>query len=220
MTRNLTAEGKIYVHNDPMNHTDPFGLEDYAVAVRTDKRRSDEYAFIERGERLVGSGNVRMVNTGQDILTEMRGMANIERIDINSHGATGGVIGNDGLGGYDYQGLYVDHAASAISSTTHPGVASASELADAIISGNIDLANGGEINFFGYNTYYLADQVSSALSIARPDIRITGTFGSLYEENGTLKANGYYDYSGWNDGQFYTYQAGTVTNNTDEIDLP
>jgi hypothetical protein len=87
--------------------------------------------------------------------------------------------------------------------------ATTDQLADAISSGSINIAKGGEIVFFGCNNDAIASHLSYNLTErGRGDIRVTGATGSVSPTRGERSATTNRGYS------FNTYQNASYVSST------
>lgn len=68
-----------------------------------------------------------------------------------------------------------------------------------ISDGRINIANGGEIVFFGCYTDAIASHLAFSLKSTRPDIRVTGVNGGV-----SMERSGYA--FTWGSGQWNTFQ--------------
>ncbi len=154
-----------YVYNDPINGWDPFGLDRYGYY----STGSDSGAFQGRAVMGAGNSNTMGFANGRDLINSFKSSPNITRADIHSHGYYRGVIGAGNDNGF-YATLYGS-----------AGSATIADFALAVAYGEIDLATGAEINFFGCNSDILAKRLSEILDfVGRGDIKVTGASGPVY----------------------------------------
>jgi hypothetical protein len=177
---------------------DPFGWIRYGLAATG----GDTGAFRDRAEQGAGVANTRTFRSGQDIISTLKSLKDITQLDVHSHGFSGGIIGN----GWD-TGLYNS------SHTGGLGSASLSDLANAIIKGEIDVAKGASLNLFGCNNDSTAKQLSDLLTAGgRSDVLVTGAAGSVSPILPGETSAFTYDSSTGARKTFNTYQGGKLVN--------
>jgi hypothetical protein len=164
--------------------------------------------------------------TGEELLARAQNLSNavgtIGRLNIFAHAFMPGIIGYNSTS----EGLYIGDPGNVAAYHTrywqgHPpvydyyyynqllspaardrGARAVEELAQLIIDGRVNIANGGEIVFFGCFTDAIASHLAYALKDKRADIRVTGAIGSV-----SMERPGY-AYT-WGTGEWNTYKGDT-----------
>jgi RHS repeat-associated protein len=187
-----------YVANDPVNSWDPYGLIRYGLAAR-DSVVEDQNAFKARATKGAGRTNTRQFSYGSDALVILAMLPDITQLDIHAHGSANGV-GGLGTG----NGIYI---------TPHnPESRSVKQLADAILSGKIDIEPGGKIRSFACSTDPWAKELSRLLGEGgRGDISVTGGEGFVSPVGGNETTAFTYHPSTGKNLKFNTYKGGVKT---------
>ncbi len=198
-----------YVNNDPVNATDPTGMEEYSYAGKDEDDKSAENAFKDRAET-TGTDGATQWATGDELIQQFKDSPNIEQANIFSHGTSGGLIGEDGTNSGN-EGLYV------IPSNQHSAEAAyATDFTSAVQSGAIDLAQNATITLFACDSDRLAEVLSSNLGyVGRTDITVIGAQGNVApiisngREIGAITGQPYQ--------KFRSYKNGKIINSTRRI---
>jgi RHS repeat-associated protein len=178
----------------------------YSARYEANEHEGSNSVFDARArESTRNKNNVMHFRTGEELLARAQDLSNavgtIGRLNIFAHAFSPGIIGynssSEGLyigdpgniaayhtrynmvgGTYDYY-RYSDLLTS---DTRARGARTVEELAQLIIDGKVNIANGGEIVFFGCYTDSIASHLAYALKDKRADIRVTGAIGSVSME--------------------------------------
>jgi RHS repeat-associated protein len=180
----------------------------YGVYNTENYSENDNQAFKSRARKSAGDNVVEFRN-GRDLLEGLAMMSSrvgtINNLYVYGHAHPPGIIGSNSQS----EGLYIEHSGnywayhaqynlsngdgttslrnynysdyfSSEGRTRNSEARTANDFAQAVIRGDINIANNGEIIFFGCNTHALASHVQWILKDnGRPDIRVTGVIGNV-----------------------------------------
>ena len=189
-----------YVENNPIASIDPTGREKYGISGQDIDDQAAQNSFEARAAQL-GDDGAASFGTGDEFISKMEGLDNIEEAHVFSHGWDAGLIGADGAAN---EGLYY-----LTSAEDSPAAADVADFAVSVATGRIDLAENATITLYACRSDFLAQSMSIAFGeIGRADVSVTGAEGAVAPivENGREVGAT----NGLPGERFNTYRNGTV----------
>jgi RHS repeat-associated protein len=158
-----------YCGDDPVDGSDPLGLENYGFYANLNSVNSDNETFQSRATQ--GAGHLAFpFATGPGVMARLMSVTNITRLDFHSHGTAD-------------RGLMSGNPTARIAPTATaagPNGMSFTQLAYGITSGKVDIAKGANIRMFACNQAGNAQRLSAMLGAGgRSDVSVTGANGNV-----------------------------------------
>jgi hypothetical protein len=191
----------------------------YSPDYEADNHEGSNSVFAARAlESTRNRNNIEYFQNGAQIIDEAERLSNrvgiIGRLNIFGHSFPAGMIGYNN----NSEGLYIGDPGNPAyhtqyrfqngehglipyllsDETRRRGARMVEELAQAILMREINIANGGEIVFYGCFTDSIASHLAWHLKDQRPDIKVTGSNGSV-----SMERSGYA--FTWGEWQWNTY---------------